>query len=102
MTSLPDRAVASLLTSILICIQDAAMFICVCKAVSDREIRRAVREDGVTSLRELSQRHGLGTCCGKCVPQARELLGQTLAQCPPSSPMRVLGEPIMAAIAGHV
>jgi bacterioferritin-associated ferredoxin len=57
-----------------------AMYICVCKAISDRAIRRAVREDGVTSLRELARGHGLGTCCGKCVPQARELLGETLRQ----------------------
>ena len=57
-----------------------AMYICVCKAVSDRAIRRAVLEDGVTSLRELARGHGLGTCCGKCVPQARELLGATLRE----------------------
>ena len=56
------------------------MYVCVCKAVSDRAIRRAVREDGVTSLRELARGHGLGTCCGKCVPQARELLGQVLRE----------------------
>lgn len=55
------------------------MFICVCKAVSDRQIRRAVREDGVCTLRELKQQTGLGSCCGKCVPQARALLGEALA-----------------------
>lgn len=54
------------------------MFVCVCKAVSDRRIRHAVREEGVTSLRELARLHGLGTCCGKCVPQARQLLGESL------------------------
>src|SRR3546814_1780266 len=57
-----------------ICFYDAAMFVCVCKAVSDRQIRRAVREDGVTSLRELAKLHGVGTGCGKCVPHARALL----------------------------
>ncbi|HEY9544584.1 MAG TPA: bacterioferritin-associated ferredoxin [Solimonas sp.] len=56
------------------------MFVCVCKAVSDRQIRRAVREDGVTSLRELAKLHGVGTGCGKCVPHARALLGETLAE----------------------
>lgn len=58
------------------------MFVCVCKAVSDRQIRCSVREDGVTSLRELARLHGLGTCCGKCVPDARRLLGETLAAMP--------------------
>lgn len=56
------------------------MFVCVCKAVSDRQIRRAVREDGITSLRELANLHGVGTSCGKCVPHARVLLGETLAE----------------------
>jgi bacterioferritin-associated ferredoxin len=54
------------------------MFICVCKAVSDRQIRRDIREEGVTSLRELARLRGVGTCCGKCVPQARRLLDETL------------------------
>lgn len=67
------------MTWILICLYDVAMFVCVCKAISDRQIRRAVREDGVTSLRELAGLHGVGTCCGKCVPDARALLGETLA-----------------------
>lgn len=54
------------------------MFVCICKAVSDRDIRRAVHQGGVVSLRELSSRTGLGTCCGKCVPAARELLREEL------------------------
>ena len=53
------------------------MFICVCKAVSDKRIRRAVAE-GATTVRDLSRSTGLGTCCGKCVPAARELLEDTL------------------------
>lgn len=57
------------------------MIVCVCKAVSDRSIRRAVGE-GLSSLRELSRETGLGTCCGKCVPQAREVLGTALAAQP--------------------
>ncbi len=63
------------------------MYVCVCKAVSDRQIRRAVREDGVVSLRELTREYGLGTCCGKCVPQARELLTETLSVTHGATPM---------------
>lgn len=55
------------------------MYVCVCKAVSERTIGRAVREDGVVSLRELSRVYGLGSCCGKCVPAAREILGRELS-----------------------
>jgi bacterioferritin-associated ferredoxin len=49
------------------------MIICVCKAVSDRHIRSAVR-GGASSLRDLTRELGVGTCCGKCVPEARETL----------------------------
>lgn len=63
------------------------MYVCVCKAVSDRQIRRAVREDGVVSLRELTREYGLGTCCGKCVPQAREVLTEALGATHGATPM---------------
>jgi len=53
------------------------MYICVCKAVSDGRIRKAVGE-GVTTLKDLRERTGLGTNCGKCVPQAYGLLRDAL------------------------
>ncbi len=55
------------------------MYICVCKAVSDKRIDRAVKT-GVMTLRELSQQTGLGTCCGKCVSDARRTLSDALAR----------------------
>lgn len=53
------------------------MIVCICKAVSDKHIRR-VAAQGVASLRELSRETGLGTCCGKCVPEAREVLSKAV------------------------
>jgi bacterioferritin-associated ferredoxin len=53
------------------------MIICVCKAVSDRHIRTAVN-GGAASLRDLTRELGVGTCCGKCVPEARATLSATL------------------------
>jgi len=53
------------------------MIICVCKAVSDRHIRSAV-QNGAASLRDLTREFGLGTCCGKCVPEARATLSASL------------------------
>ncbi|MGH8444805.1 MAG: (2Fe-2S)-binding protein [Solimonas sp.] len=73
------------------------MYVCVCKAVSDRTIRRAIREDGVTSLRELARTHGVGTCCGKCVPDARELLGETLSEQDEALPLAALHPALMRA-----
>ena len=53
------------------------MIICVCKAVSDRHIRTAVN-CGATSLRDLPRQLGIGTCCGKCVPEAKATLSASL------------------------
>ena len=53
------------------------MIICVCKAVSDRHIRAAVN-CGATNLRDLTRELGVGTCCGKCVPEARTILSNSL------------------------
>jgi bacterioferritin-associated ferredoxin len=55
------------------------MIVCICKAVSDRHIRSAV-SGGATSVKELSLKTGLGTCCGKCVPEARATMAGCLAE----------------------
>lgn len=61
------------------------MIVCVCKSVSDRHIRAAVQE-GATCVRDLSRQFGLGTCCGKCLPEAK----RALASAAPS-PRRLAG-----------
>lgn len=49
------------------------MIVCVCNNISDREIRQAV-DMGISSMPELYRELGVGTCCGKCVSYAREVL----------------------------
>ena len=49
------------------------MIICVCKAINDRAIRRAVAE-GHDTFDALQFELGVGTCCGKCVASACEVL----------------------------
>ncbi|HAT41366.1 MAG TPA: (2Fe-2S)-binding protein [Rheinheimera sp.] len=71
------------------------MYICVCKAVSDKKIRQLVQE-GATSMRELKQCLGVGSQCGKCIPAAQELLSDTLAQVAP-----VFGEAIPCTVISH-
>jgi bacterioferritin-associated ferredoxin len=61
------------------------MIVCVCKAVSDRHIRSAVK-DGATSLRDLTRDLGVGTCCGKCLPEAKVALASSLKACDSSRP----------------
>ncbi len=54
------------------------MIVCICKAVNDRAIRRAVA-DGVETFDELQFELGVGTCCGKCVATACEVLCEARA-----------------------
>lgn len=49
------------------------MYVCVCKAVTDRQIRAEVQE-GARSMRQLQLRLGVASTCGRCAPCARELL----------------------------
>lgn len=53
------------------------MYVCVCNAVTDRDIGSAVAE-GCCSLRELRDQLGVGNCCGRCTGCARDVLHQSL------------------------
>ena len=70
----------TVLTIIRIRVYNAGMIVCICKAVSDRHIRSAVK-GGATSLRDLTRKLGVGTCCGKCLPEARATLSASLDSC---------------------
>ncbi len=49
------------------------MYVCVCKAVEDGEIRAAVK-DGHASLEALADKLGVGTGCGCCREYAEALI----------------------------
>jgi bacterioferritin-associated ferredoxin len=49
------------------------MYVCVCKAVTDTQIKQAINE-GLGSRRELFKCLGVGGSCGKCNPHVKELL----------------------------
>ncbi|WP_193570364.1 (2Fe-2S)-binding protein [Luteibacter yeojuensis] len=53
------------------------MYICMCNAVTDHAIRRAVAE-GVETFAELQARTGCSDCCGACEPEARQCLREAL------------------------
>jgi bacterioferritin-associated ferredoxin len=70
----------TVLTIIRIRVHNSVMIVCVCKAVSDRQIRAAVK-GGAATLRDLTRDLGLGTCCGKCLPEANAALSASLEAC---------------------
>lgn len=53
------------------------MYVCICHAVTDRQIRNAVR-DGARSMRDISRELSVSTCCGKCGVTARQIVRDTL------------------------
>lgn len=55
------------------------MIVCVCRNVSERKIREAV-DSGLTSMPQLRDSLGVGTCCGKCHSCAKTVLREYLEE----------------------
>lgn len=55
------------------------MYVCICNAVTDRNIREAV-ENGASNMRALKQCTGAASQCGKCLPQAKAILKEAIAE----------------------
>jgi bacterioferritin-associated ferredoxin len=53
------------------------MYVCVCNAVSDRQIREAV-DQGARSLSEVQCQLPVGACCGRCVDTAEQVVSEHL------------------------
>lgn len=54
------------------------MYICICKKVTDHQIRRAIEGDEVASFAQLRECYGVGSQCGKCARYAKQIVHQTL------------------------
>ena len=53
------------------------MYVCVCNAVKDRDLREAAAS-GCRSFGEIQARTKVSTCCGRCEPMAREIVDEAL------------------------
>ena len=56
-----------------------AMYICMCNAVTDHDIRREVA-GGVQSFAQLQARTGCSDCCGCCESEARATFAKAVDQ----------------------
>lgn len=52
------------------------MYVCICNAITDKDIRRAAA-NGADTLYELQDRLGVATCCGSCASHANEILNDS-------------------------
>ena len=55
------------------------MFVCVCKSVTDHQIREAV-EEGITSFESIQAHLSVGTQCGACACEVKEIMEEKLNQ----------------------
>lgn len=55
------------------------MYVCLCHAVTDRDIRAAVC-NGAARMADLARELGVATQCGSCACQANQLRKETLMQ----------------------
>lgn len=81
--------------------REVRVYVCICNQVSDREIHGAVRL-GVTTLDELAETLGVGTCCGRCRECAHNVLqdGMAAAALQPVSLIRKAADHSSYASAG--
>ena len=61
------------------------MYVCICRAVTDNQIRQEVSQ-GASTMREVGQRLGVGTQCGKCSKHARTVIREAMANRPMEDP----------------
>ncbi|WP_445114840.1 bacterioferritin-associated ferredoxin [Acinetobacter sp. WZC-1] len=55
------------------------MYVCLCRGITDQDIRDAIA-DGADSYADIREQLDLGTCCGRCAPEARSIINEELAE----------------------
>ncbi|KOO12974.1 MULTISPECIES: (2Fe-2S)-binding protein [Vibrio] len=53
------------------------MYVCLCHGISDKKIKKLAIDEGITDIRGIRKCTALGSQCGKCVKQAKEILAET-------------------------
>lgn len=56
------------------------MYVCLCKGITDKQIKKCVQQRSVAGMRELKQRFGVGSQCGRCTCSARDVLNEALQE----------------------
>ena len=55
-----------------------AMYVCICHAVTDKDIRKAV-DGGACSLFDVQNELPVGSCCGRCADTAEAVVDEHLS-----------------------
>ncbi|OUY06559.1 bacterioferritin-associated ferredoxin [Acinetobacter populi] len=54
------------------------MYVCLCRGITDQDIKDAM-QNGAQSYREVREMLDLGTCCGRCAPEAKSIISEELS-----------------------
>ncbi|REL34282.1 (2Fe-2S)-binding protein [Thalassotalea euphylliae] len=54
------------------------MYVCICKGITDKQIKQMVIEQGVGSIRELKQQLDIASQCGTCVKLTQQIIDTTI------------------------
>ncbi len=52
------------------------MYICLCNAITERDIRSCCADEGACTMRDLERCLGVGASCGKCKHAAKQILNE--------------------------
>lgn len=55
------------------------MYVCLCRGITDQDIKDAM-QNGAESIHDVREMLDLGTCCGRCVPEAKTIISEELAE----------------------
>ena len=55
------------------------MYVCICNAITDKQIINA-KNQGHTTIKSINRHLGVGNCCGRCIPAAKEVLANHSVQ----------------------
>lgn len=55
------------------------MYVCLCRGITDQDIKDAM-QNGAQNYRDVRDMLDLGTCCGRCAPEAKSIISDELAQ----------------------
>ncbi|MEW5251297.1 bacterioferritin-associated ferredoxin [Microbulbifer sp. 2201CG32-9] len=53
------------------------MYVCICKGITDRQIKEAIY-DGSTSVKALRHQLGVSSQCGRCAELAQEIIDDAM------------------------
>jgi len=54
------------------------MYVCICKGITDKQIKQMVLEQGVGSIRELKQQFDIASQCGTCIKLTQQIIDNTI------------------------